>query len=223
MKIPINNRRNNYKKNEVKEVNNYSKDNHKPKNEDFDYGLHENKSYIFNDKKRIIKKIEAHNLKNGKTVIIEKIGDNKGYEYENTVKKILDFNTDIKSRDNINSSMKYRKKHTKYNTKKDLDISDKDINNKIFTENKGKEILKKKLKKNLGNFDLIVNNNNNNEKSIYMSKRARKLIINDENNSLNSNIIIPQNFCENKEIILTENKTFIKGKVPYNNFYIDNN
>ena len=223
-KIPINNRSNNYKKNEVKEVNNYSKDNHKVINEDFDYRMHENKSYIFNDKKRIIKKIASkHNLKNGKTVIIQKIGDNKGHEYENTVKKILDFNTDIKNRDIINSSIKYSKKHTKYNTKKDLDISDNDNNNKIFRENKGKEILKKKLKKNLGNFDLIVNNNNNNEKSIYMSKRARKLIINDENNSLNSNIIIPEKFCENKEIILTENKTFIKGKVPYNNFYIDNN
>ena len=219
-KIPVDYKNRNYKSNEFKVINHFTRYNKKIINKDTYCPINENKSYIFNDNKRIKKIISKNNMKNERSIVIEKKGDNKGQKYENTIKKSLNFDTDIKNNDIINSSIKFINKYPKFNTKEDLDISNNNNQDKNFLDNeKEKKILIKKINKNPGKYNLMLNAN---EKQSYIDKRSQQIIIKDENNNLYSNMKIPIKYCKNKEIILNENKKFKKVKIPYNNFYINN-
>ena len=209
---------------EVNQFDNRSNYNQKIINKDLNNDIQINKSCnIFKEKKRVTKKIVSKtNLKSSMNLNVEdNINDNQDIEYDkydNTIKKNLNMNTELKD-------IKRKSIKTKKNSLKNISIEKPNIYNLDGNKHDDGKQNMKEISQNQNIYqkksNMVLNQkesniNNTNEVNEVYNQKNQKLKNNIDNNKRNDSQIVKKNIQIDDESNYSNNNLYNKKKVIQN-------
>ena len=210
-KIPINSKNKYHNSiNDLNPIINFTKINQKEKSKDFD-DTYYTKSNILRDKKRVTKKIVSKNNLKYSINMNDDNNDVTEKEFNNTIKKILDFNSELKdTNNNFNNNIINRKKNTKKNDVKNANNNFNQKENLSLRENAQDKMIQNKENISNNTFFKKVGKNNVNNNELYND---------DEKNNKNNYLYNKKIVSKNKHIMVVQNKRFMKNNKNLLNLY----